>query len=185
MDITPELDLQAIIKGCKRQDRLSQQQLYQLFYAYGMSICVRYAKDESEALLVLNDGFLKAFKHLRRFDEAKPFKPWFRKILVNTAINFVRRQQKFKNTIAMEEETNVFSSEDVLSRINYQELIQMVQSLSSAYRTVFNMYVIDGFKHEEIARELGISVGTSKSNLFKARGKLQEMIINNLKIKHV
>lgn len=184
MDITPERALLETIERCRKQDRLAQQQLYRHFYAYGMSICIRYANDENEALLILNDGFLKVFKHIKRFDLTRDFKPWFRKILVNTAINYVKKQQKFKPTTLMEDEANVTTSEDILSRISYTELIAMVQSLSSAYRTVFNMYVIDGFKHEEIARELGITVGTSKSNLAKARARLQEMIANNLKIKH-
>lgn len=184
MDIPPDLELLEVIERCKRHDRRSQQQLYRLFYAYGMSISIRYTKDEGEALLVLNDGFLKVFRNLKKFDRELPFKPWFRKILINTAINYVKKQQKFKSTVAMEEEANIATSEDILSRINYQELINMVQSLSTGYRTVFNLYVIDGFKHEEIAEALGISVGTSKSNLSKARAKLQEIINNNLKIKH-
>lgn len=184
MDPLLELVFKETIEGCKKQNRKDQQQLYRLFYAYGMSICFRYAKDENEALLILNDGFLKVFNNLKKFDPERDFKPWFRKILINTAINFVKKQQKFKTTTFMDEEANITTSEDILSRISYTELIAMVQSLSTAYRTVFNMYVIDGFKHEEIAHELGISVGTSKSNLSKARTKLQEVLANNLKIRH-
>lgn len=84
----------------------------------------------------------------------------------------------------MDEAKNISTGEDILSRISYQELMGMVQSLTSAYRTVFNMYVIDGFKHEEIAEALGISVGTSKSNLSKARNKLREMIQKNLNTRY-
>lgn len=150
-----------------------------------MSICIRYTKREDEAILVLNDGFLKVFGNITRFDTERPFKPWFRRILVNSAINYVKKQEKFKKQVSMEEAGHISIAEDILSRLSYRELMQMVQSLSAAYRTVFNLYVIDGFKHEEIAQMLGISIGASKSNLFKARAKLQDMIEESLRTKLV
>ncbi|MCB0570953.1 MAG: RNA polymerase sigma factor [Phaeodactylibacter sp.] len=182
---TTETEFHQIIQGCCKRDRSCQNALYQLFYAYGMSICIRYADSEAEAVSVLNDGFLKVFRNIKRYDAEQPFKPWFRKIVVNTAINHARRQKKFKMEIGMDEAKNIPTNEDILSRISYQELMAMVQSLSSAYRTVFNMYVIDGFKHQEIAEILGISVSTSKSNLVRARAKLQELLtakISNLNV---
>lgn len=177
-------DLLPVILGCRRRQRSSQHELYKRFYAYGMSITIRYADDEDEAVQVLNDSFMKVFRHIKKYDLDKPFKPWFRQVVVNTAINHVRKQEKFKREVQMDEARNISTDEDILGRISYQELMAMVQSLTAAYRTVFNMYVIDGFKHEEIARALGISVGTSKSNLSKARNKLREMIHKNLNTRY-
>ncbi|MFT5619116.1 MAG: RNA polymerase sigma factor (sigma-70 family), partial [Arenicella sp.] len=116
----------------------------------------------------------------KTFDAEKPFKPWFRRILINTALNHIKKNKRIKLQDTMDNNMSLFSAEDIISKINYEELIQMVQGLSAAYKTVFNLYVIDGFKHEEIAKMLGISVGTSKSNLFKAKAKLKQRITNTL-----
>ncbi len=177
-------DLLPILLGCRKRQRSSQHELYRQFYAYGMSITIRYADNEDEAIQILNDSFMKVYRNIKTFDLEKPFKPWFRRIVVNTSINHVRKQQKFKREVQMDEARNISTGEDILSRISYQELMAMVQSLTTAYRTVFNMYVIDGFNHEEIARSLGISVGTSKSNLSKARGKLRDLILKNLNTRY-
>ncbi len=170
-----------ILQGCLREDRNSQHALYRMFYSYGMSICYRYATDQQEAVGMLNEAFLKVFDNLDRFDpERGEFKSWFRTIVVNTAINHVRRQQKFKQEVAMEEARDTSDQESILSCIGYKELLELVQSLSVAYRTVFNLYVIDGYSHEEIARQLGISVSTSKSNLTRAKARLRGMIRQKL-----
>jgi RNA polymerase sigma-70 factor (ECF subfamily) len=166
--------------GCREKRRNSQKQLYEHYYAYGMSVSLRYTRNEQDAIEVLNDCFLKVFKHIKTFDTDKPFKPWFRRILINTALNHIKKNERIKLQDTMDNNMNLFSAEDIISRINYEELIEMVQNLSAAYKTVFNLYVIDGFKHEEIANMLGISVGTSKSNLFKAKAKLKEQITNTL-----
>lgn len=179
-----ETELKQLLAGCHRRDRQSQHGLYRLFYAYGMSVCVRYVNSEEEARSVLNDGFLKVFLNIKRYDPEQPFKPWFRKILINTALNHIKKQKKFKMEVAMEEARHVPSPEEILSRISYRELIEIVQTLSTAYRTVFNLYVIDGFKHEEIAQKLGITVGTSKSNLTRARAKLQELVMKKLNTRY-
>lgn len=177
-------NLQHILQGCKKQKRNSQHELYKLFYAYGMSISIRYVKNEDEAIHVLNDSFMKVFTRINKFDPKFDFKPWFRKIVVNTSIDYMKKQKKLQMKSQIEEAKNISDREDILSRIGYKELINLVQSLSTAYRTVFNMYVIDGYKHEEIAKTLNISVGTSKSNLSKARAHLRDMITQQLKLKH-
>lgn len=159
------------------RDRGSQHALYRLFYGYGMSISIRYVKTEDEAMTVVNDSFLKVFRNIRSYDSQKPFKPWFRKIVANTAITHLKSQQRFKVEISMEHDENTPANEDVLSQIAYRELIALVQSLSVAYRTVFNMYVIDGYSHKEIAKSLGITESTSKANLTRARAKLRELIL--------
>jgi RNA polymerase sigma-70 factor (ECF subfamily) len=180
MHQTDKTEFLQIIQGCRRQDRACQNALYRLFYPYGMSICIRYASSENEAISMLNDGFLKVFKNIKKFDTDQSFKPWFRRIVINTAINQIKKDKKFKREVGMDEVKNLSTSEDILSRIGYKELMAMVQSLSTAYRTVFNMYVIDGYKHREIAESLGISVATSKSNLARARAKLKDMLAAKL-----
>lgn len=180
MSRSKETEFKQIIKGCYQRSRESQHALYKLYYPYAMSICIRYVNNESEAIMIANDGFLKVFKYVKKYDAEKPFKPWFRKILVNTAITYIKSQKKFKMEVGINEANDVAEREDVLSRIGYKELISMVQSLSTAYRTVFNMYVIDGFKHREIAAELGITEATSKSNLARARAKLKKIVLKEI-----
>ena len=124
----------------------------------------------------MNNGYLKIFKNIHKFDEQYDFKPWFKTIMVNTAINYVKKMKKYKAEINLEEAATMATSNDILSKISFKELLETIQSLSVGYRTVFNMYVLDGYKHEEIATQLGISVNTSKSNLSRAKLRLREII---------
>lgn len=137
-----------------------------------MSICLRYSDNREEAVELLNEAFMKIFTNLKRFDFSKPFKPWFRKILINTCINNFNKKKIIFST-ELDEAKNHSSSDEILSGISYQEILVMIRKLTPSYRTVFNLYVIEGYKHEEIANMLGISVGTSKSNLSKAKRNLQ------------
>ena len=121
---------------------------------------------------------MKIFGNLKNFDFSKPFKPWFRKILINTAINHYHKKQREIRVEEMQKAKNELDSEKILSGISYQEVISLLQKLPPAYRTVFNLYVIEGYTHEEIATMLNISTGTSKSNLFKAKERLK-LILND------
>ena len=141
-----------------------------------MSVCLRYAKSEDDAVEVLNDGFLKVFKNLKKFDQTRSFKAWLRTILINTALDHYRKEKKHMHQEDISEVRNLDSGKRTDADLSYEELLQLVQRLSPAYRTVFNLYVIDGYKHHEIADMLGISEGTSKSNLTKARANLRDMI---------
>jgi len=147
-----------------------------MFYSYAMSICLRYADTREEALEVMNDGFMKVFKHLDKFDLSKPFKPWFRRILINCAIDHFNKESKHSHHKDIETALLISTDDQTMNEINYEEMLLMVRDLSPAYRTVFNLHAIEGYKHEEIAKMLGISVGTSKSNYFKARQKLQDRL---------
>ncbi|RVU02698.1 RNA polymerase sigma factor [Mucilaginibacter limnophilus] len=171
-----EEKLQALISGCMRQDRSSQKQLYKLFYGYAMSICLRYSADRDEAAEVMNQGFFKVFKHLGKYDSSRPFKIWLGRIMTNTAIDHYRINAKAGYTEDLEKAYDV--SDNVLPdrRLDYNDLLRMVQRLPQAYRTVFNLFAIEGYTHEEIAMMLQISEGASKSNLHKARQKLKVMI---------
>ncbi len=156
--------------------RPSQKLLYEEFYAYSMSICLRYADTRDEAAVILNDGFMKIFTNIKQFDLSKPLKPWLRKVMINTAINHYRQKQREIQAEDMQKAANESEVESIISGISYHEIIGMFQKLPPAYRTVFNLYVIEGYKHEEIARMLQISVGTSKSNLFKAKECLKKIL---------
>lgn len=169
-------DLPLLLEGCRKRQRTSQHELYKLFYPYGMSVAIRYMEEESEALMVVNDAFLKVYSSVRKYDRSRPFKPWFRRIVINTAINRIKKNAKYRKETGMDEAKDIADRENILSQISYQELVALVQSLTASYRAVFNMYVIDGFRHDEIAKTLGISVSTSKSNLVRARRKLRELL---------
>lgn len=169
-------DLPILLDGCQERHRPSQHELYKLFYPYGMSVAIRYMEEESEAMMVVNDAFLKVYKNVKKYNRDLPFKPWFRRIVVNTAINRIKKNEKYRKETGMDEAEDIADRENILSQISYQELVALVQSLTASYRAVFNMYVIDGFHHDEIAKTLGISVSTSKSNLVRARRKLRELL---------
>lgn len=170
--------IRTILEGCLNGHRASQKLLYQNYYNYGMSVSLRYASNREEAAEIFNDAFMKIFTNLKRFDLGKPFKPWLRKILVNTAINHYHKKQREIQVEEMNSARNESDTERILSGISYQEVIGLLQKLPPAYRTVFNLYVIEGYAHEEIASLLHIAVGTSKSNLFKAKEQLK-IILNN------
>lgn len=165
-----------LLIGCRKHDRSSQKLLYQEFYAYGMSICLRYADNRDEAAEILNDGFMKVFQNIAKFDLKRPFKPWLRRIIVNTAINHYHQKNRALKAEELDSSGQSANEEKVLSGITYDEIVQMLRKLPPAYRTVFNLHVIEGYKHEEIANMLGVSVGTSKSNLFKAKEQLRRIL---------
>lgn len=171
---TPEELLYKSVRG----DRKSQEKLYRQFYGFAMGVCMRYTQSRDEALEIVNDGFLKIFTKGDQYDSKFPFKAWFRRIIVNTALDFYRSQQKHYFHENIEEAYEVSSNDSSpLSQLNHEEIIGLVQRLPSGYKMVFNLFVIDGFSHEEISNQLGISVGTSKSNLSRAREALRKMIL--------
>jgi RNA polymerase sigma factor (sigma-70 family) len=169
--------MQFLIEGCKRNDREAQRLLYQHYYGYAMSICIRYCRSLDESKEIVNDGFMKVFERIEQHHESASFKGWLRRIMIHTAIDHYRKEVKHYNTKEIAD-ANVKeeNSTTVLDEIAYSELIAMIQSLSPQYRAVFNLYVIDGFTHDEIAETLNISSGTSKSNLMKARAVLRKML---------
>ncbi|HEY8937455.1 MAG TPA: sigma-70 family RNA polymerase sigma factor [Cyclobacteriaceae bacterium] len=172
------LQLVELIQSCLRGNREAQKILYKSFYGYAMSICIRYALTREEAKEIVNDGFMKVFTRLVSRDEQVPFKPWLRKVMINTAIDHYRKHSKHYNHKEINETLAWIPSQqvDVIGDISYEELIKMIQQLPPAYRAVFNLYVIDGYTHEEVAEQLDISVGASKSNLFKARENLKAVL---------
>lgn len=142
-----------------------------------MSICLRYAANREESLEILNDGYLKVFQYIDQYDPQRPFTHWFRRILINGAINYFKKNLNDSQIVGLE---NILEIPDIrtnaLSNLKYNDIIQLIQALPIKYRTVFNLYAIEGYDHQEISDLLGISVGTSKSNLHRARLKLRNML---------
>ena len=172
-----EEELQKVLAGCLNHDRKDQKLLYKSFYGFAMGICLRYAGNRYEASEIMNQGFLKVFTKLELFDNSKPFKAWLGRIMINTSINYYRTNLKMAYADDIDE-MDVMSSDELPDhKLAYDDLLAMVQQLPQAYRTVFNLYAIEGYTHDEIGKMLGISDGSSKSNLFKAREKLRKMIV--------
>ncbi|OOG76853.1 RNA polymerase sigma factor [Algoriphagus sp. A40] len=166
-----------IWQGLLGKNRKAQEALYKLYYSYGMSICLRYTSTRDEAKEILHDGFMVLFSKPEKFDPEQSFKPWFRRVLVNLCINLFNKQQKLVHQTGFEILPESKESQpSALDVMQYDELLKLIQRLPPSYRTVFNLYVLDGFSHEEIAVMLDISVGTSKSNLSRAKEKLRELI---------
>lgn len=171
------------VEACALNSRESQKVLYSSFYGYAMAICDRYVNNQDDALEILNDGFLKIFKEIHHYkpaykDVISSFKGWLRKIMVYTAIDHFRKYQKHQLVASLDDVVyHVPSvSDDAINKLSYDEIIRAVQDISPGYRAVFNLFVIEEFSHEEIAGHLGISIGTSKSNLSKARRQLQKIL---------
>ncbi len=180
MPKSQEIDLPIhIYEGCVKGDRKSQEVLYKKFFGFGMAICLRHCKTKEEALEVLNDGFLKIFNKIHLFDPKLSFKNWSKKIIVNTAIDHYRKELKHYNNQDIDTAYESFIvQESPIDQLQYQELIKLTQKLPNAYRITFNLYVIDGYTHEQIAKKLGISIGTSKSNVSRARDLIKEWLGN-------
>jgi RNA polymerase sigma-70 factor (ECF subfamily) len=168
-----------IFEGCARGERLAQKKLYEKYYGKMMAVCMRYAHSRDEGATILNEGFFKVFNKISSFDiENGNVEAWMYRIMVNTSIDHYRQEVKQRNI--KEFDTNLHSYDtdksDVIADLSAEDIIDLIQQLPTAYRTVFNMYVMEGMTHKEIAKELQINEGTSKSNLFKAKAKMQELV---------
>lgn len=146
---------------------------------YSKTIAIRYAANTEETEEIINDAFLKVFNNIKKYDYSQPFKAWLRTIVVNTAIDYYRKNKKYAQQVTIDEIDMPTMDVDIISKLSANEILKLVQALSPAYRMVFSLYVIEGYNHREIAEMLGIKEGTSKSNLQDARKKLQAMILSN------
>lgn len=169
----PESDL---IKGCMDGNRRMQEELYRRFSPRMYAVCLRYAGNAEEAEDILQEGFIKVFKKLDSFRSEGSFEGWVRRIFVNTAIEHFRRKRYLMPVTEKEENTIEGKYTSVLDELGVKDIMALIQELSPGYRTVFNMYVVEGYTHKEIADMLGISEGTSKSQLSRAKVILQDMV---------
>ena len=171
-----EEELIELLQKCKNGKNSAQEELFKKFYSYGLTVCMHYCTNRLEAEDVLIEGFFKVFNAMEKFDFTKPFKPWLRRILINAAIDHHRKYNKLKTTedaLRIEDISYEYSG---LEKVHYDDLLMILQELPTQYRLVFNLYEIEGYKHEEIAHQLGITISTSKSNLSRAKQKMRIMI---------
>jgi RNA polymerase sigma factor (sigma-70 family) len=165
-----------LLKGCMDGDRRMQEELYRRFSPRMYAVCLRYAGNAEEAEDILQEGFIKVFKKLDSFRNEGSFEGWVRRVFVNTAIEHFRRKRYLMPVTEKEENTIEGKYTSVLDDLGAKDILALVQELSPGYRTVFNMYVVEGYTHKEIADMLGISEGTSKSQLSRAKVILQDMV---------
>lgn len=165
-----------LIKGCLKSERQYQEEFYFRYSAKMLAVCCRYAKSTSEAEDILHEGFIKAFSKLDKFKGNGSLEGWVRRIMVNTSLENFRRQKNLQVVDEFEEENSLKMDPKALSNMSADEILGLVQKLPSGFRVVFNLYALEGYSHKDIAEELGISVGTSKSQLSRARAALQSMI---------
>jgi len=141
-----------------------------------MGICLRYAHDREEAKEILQEGFIKVFRYIEQFKFEGNLLSWIKKIVVNTAIDNYRKLNSQPEQISIEPNISIEIEDNIISKLSNDDIIACINKLPAGYRTIFNLFVIEGFSHKEISEKLGISEGTSKSQLFKAKLFLQEMI---------
>jgi RNA polymerase sigma-70 factor (ECF subfamily) len=169
-----------VVRACKRQERWAQQLLYEEYYGKLMVVSLRYANNEHDALDILHEAFIRIFQHIDRYQPGTSLLSWMRRIVVNTAIDFYRKRMR-RRTEELDHAAHISQEEaDAISHCSEQEILLAVQQLSPTYRTIFNLFVVEGYSHKEIADLLDITESTSRSNLVKARMKLKAMLTREI-----
>lgn len=170
-----------LIKGCIEGNRRMQEELYRRFSPKMYAVCLRYANNPNDAQDLLQEGFIKVYRNLHRFRAEGSFEGWMRRVFVNTSIEHFRKKSAHLQSVS-EKEENTIEDVDItaLDNLAEKDIIAIIQELSPGYRTVFNLYVIEGYAHKEIGEMLGISEGTSKSQLARAKSILQKKVAQYL-----
>ncbi|WP_170110181.1 RNA polymerase sigma factor [Flavilitoribacter nigricans] len=171
-------ELEEILSGCRAEDSRAQKQLYERYYAYGIAVCLHYGSNREEAEEMLHNGFIRVFENIGQYRGDSSFKSWFRTVIVRSAITYYNRVQKRKNRFTLirrqwrqEEDKNL-----ALKILEEEDVYLLLQLLTPSYRMALSLFYLEAYTHREIAELLRISEGTSKSNLFKAKRKLAELI---------
>ncbi len=172
----------ALVKSCIKGDQRAQCKLFEMFAPKMMGVCLRYTKDVARAEDVMQEGFIKVFTKLDKYSGQGSLEGWVRRIMVNTALDHLRKESKFNANIPMDDvDYKVELDGQILSSLMEQDLLKLIREMPDGYRTVFNMFAIEGYSHKEIAKELNISENTSKSQYSRAktflRSKLEELEI--------
>jgi len=170
-------DFNKVVKGCSRGNLKAQEDLFKQYWGYVMCIALRFSSCRDNAMEITNDSFLKIFSKITSHQVDKEFKAWVRKIVINTAIDYYRRDKKNSIEISIEAAYNELADESVIDNLNAEEIIKLINSLPLKYRYTFSLFEIEGFSHEEIAMQLGITASTSRSNLTRAKEMLRQMIL--------
>lgn len=166
-----------LISECLRQNRVAQKQLYDQFAPSMMGVCFRYTKSVTDAEEILQEGFIKVFRYLPEFRHEGPLGAWIRRIIVTTALNYLKKNKKYRQEMSFDEmPLHPVSDENPAIRMQARDLAMLIRQLPTGYQTIFNLYAIEGYTHAEIGNLLGISEGTSKSQYARARYLLIEWI---------
>lgn len=175
-DIEQISDEQLVLR-CRRQDRRAQRVLYERYSSRMFSVCLRYARNRADAEDLLQEGFLTVFSKIGTFNSQGSFEGWMRKVFVNTALMRLRKGDILKDAVDVEDAARgVMSDDDILAGMGGKDIVRIISNMPEGFRTVFNMSVIEGYSHQEIAEILGMSEGTSRSQLSRARTWLQEKL---------
>jgi RNA polymerase sigma factor (sigma-70 family) len=166
-----------LVKGCVKKDPAAQRVLFERFSRKMMGVCIRYADRHEEADDMLQNGFIKVFEKIETFKSLGSLEGWIRRIMVNESLTYLRKNKAAKMNIDIEDAKYLVpGNSHVGEAINEKDLLKMIQQLPTGFRTVFNMYAIEGYSHKEIAEQLGITEGTSKSQYSRAKTHLQSML---------
>lgn len=167
-----------LIKACIREDAASQKELFMRYSSRMLAVCHRYARSHADAEDILQDAFIKVFDKMHQFKFEGSFEGWIRKVVVNTALKKYSVQRYDKEIAGYEVKDKDEGVQDpaAYSHLSHKELLELIMQLPDGYRIIFNLYVIEGYQHDEIAQMLGIQPGTSRSQLVKARALLQKQI---------
>lgn len=167
-----------LMDGCIRNDRIYQEALYKKYASTMFGICLRYAVDTPQAEDMMQEGFVKVYSHIHQFRREGSFEGWMKRIFVNTAIEWLRRNSQMNQMLDVETSPMSRVQQDDFHKLSAKDLMGLIQSLAPGYRTVFNLYAIEGYSHKEIGELLGISEGTSKSQFARSRYMLEKMVLN-------
>ena len=167
-----------LMDGCVRNDRIAQEALYKKYASTMFGICLRYAVDTPQAEDMMQEGFVKVYSHIHQFRREGSFEGWMKRIFVNTAIEWLRRNSQMNQMLDVETTPMNRVQQDDFHKLSAKDLMGLIQLLAPGYRTVFNLYAIEGYSHKEIGELLGISEGTSKSQFARARYMLEKMVVN-------
>ncbi len=174
------MNLDNAIIAAKKGNPVAQRYLYEQYKIPLFTVCLRYSRDRSEAEDILQEGFIKIFKDLNQYEGKGAIGAWMRKVMVNTALQYIRKWKKDWKHVDSQDYKEAFqTSEIAFQNLGLEEITHMIQQLPNGYKVVFNLYVVEGYSHKEIGVLLGINENTSKSQLFKAKAALKKQIINN------
>lgn len=174
-----DVNIGLLIEQIKKSNEAAEFKLFRQYFPYVKSICIRYGASEDEVQEMVNDTFLKIFKHIDKYDPEFEFKPWIRKICINCCLTYYKKYFTDQIRVSLDEISEIETDktyEIIADNLSPDECLQLLNKLTPQYRTVFNLFVFEEMKHHEIAGELNISVGTSKSNLNRAKSQLIEII---------
>jgi RNA polymerase sigma factor (sigma-70 family) len=165
-----------IVSKCKTGSLKHQELLYKRFYGYAMGISARYSLNSDDAVEVVNDAFIKVFNNISTYNTDKPFRAWLRTIVVNTAIDRRRKELKFQANIDLDNAVAVGTSASAIENLNAQDILKLMKKLPQIQLTIFNMYEIDGYNHDEIGKILNLPASSSRVYLSRAKDKLRQLI---------